>query len=258
MRADILELHAFYDRPLGRTVKGVIEGHLKERWGDGHGLRIAGFGYAAPFIDVFPKAERVFTTAPASQGVMRWPAEARNRAVLVDEERWPLPDASVDRLVVVHGLEEAPDPKRMMREAWRVLANDGRLIVIAAHRRGLWSIFETTPFARGRPYLRRQLVELLSESLFRPIEWAGALYFPPVDSRTLLRLASAWERAGARLWPFLGGVLMIEAGKELAAPVGLVQRAGAAALRPQYARPAGLAPNATLKGVSLDASAPLI
>lgn len=238
MRTDILDLHDFYARPLGGRVRAALLGHLTGRWGDGKGLRIAGFGHATPYLESFAAAERVLALAPAGQGVMRWPGGGGNRAALGEECRWPLPDASLDRLLIVHGLEEAPDPKRLMREAWRVLANDGRLIVVAAHRRGLWSIFETTPFAHGRPFLCRQLFALMAEALFRPIEWTGALYFPPIDSRALLRVAAAWERAGARLWPFLGGVLMIEAGKELAAPVGLVQRAGARAVRPQFVRPA--------------------
>ncbi|NWG70445.1 MAG: methyltransferase domain-containing protein [Parvularculaceae bacterium] len=239
MRTDIVDLHAFYERPLGCAVRDFLTAHLVERWGAAKGLRVAGFGYAAPFLGKFDAAERVLALAPAGQGAMRWPLEGANREALVEEERWPLADASIDRLLIVHGLEETGDPRRLMREAWRVLANDGRLIIIVAHRRGLWSIVETTPFAHGRPYLRRQLFNLLGESMFRPIEWAGALYFPPANSRALLRAASAWERAGARLWPFLGGVLMIEAAKEMLAPVGRAHAAAVRALRPQYARPAG-------------------
>lgn len=246
MRTDILDLHAFYERPLGRAVRGFLAGHLAERWGDAARLRIGGFGYATPYLEGFGQAERVLAFAPEGQGAMRWPLDDRNRAGLVEESRWPLPDASIDRLLIVHGLEETGDPRRLIREAWRVLTNDGRLIIVAAHRRGLWSIMETTPFAHGRPYLRRQLFGLLAECMFKPLEWAGALYFPPIDSRALLRAASAWERAGTRLWPFLSGVLMIEAGKELLAPVGRVQRAGVKLVRPQYAKPAAARTPATL------------
>jgi SAM-dependent methyltransferase len=169
---------------------------------------------------------------------MAWPQGEKNRAGLVEENRWPLPDSSIDRLLIVHGLEEASDPRRLMREAWRVLAPEGRLIIVAAHRRGLWSVIDTTPFAAGRPYLRRQLDDLLQAAMFRALSWQGALYFPPFGARFLLRAASAWERAGAKLWPGLGGVLMVEAVKELLAPVGKVQRARVRTLRPSVARPA--------------------
>jgi SAM-dependent methyltransferase len=252
MRTDILDLHAFYETPLGEAARGFIAAQLSARWKSGERRRVAGFGHAAPYLSLFDQAERALALAPAAQGVMRWPADGLNRAGLVDETSWPLADASIDRLFVVHGLEEAGDPRRLMREAWRVLANDGRLIVVASHRRGLWSMIETTPFAAGRPWLRRQLFVLLSEAMFRPLEWIGALNFPPVNTRLALRAAPTLERAGGRLWPWLAGVVMIEAAKELLAPVGLVQRMRSPALLPQVIKPAGAATVARYAGSRLD------
>lgn len=237
MRTDILDLHAFYESALGAAARGFVAARIAEAWPDVARLRIAGFGHAAPYLEGFAGAERVLSLAPESQGVIRWPAGAANRAALVEEYSWPLPDASLDRLLVVHGLEEAGEPRRLMREAWRVLANDGRLIIVAAHRRGLWSMIDSTPFAAGRPYLKRQLNRLLSDAMFRALAWSGALHFPPFGTRVLLRAANAWERAGARAWPAFSGVLLVEAGKELLAPVKSVQRARVKALRPA-ARPA--------------------
>lgn len=236
MRTDVLDLHAFYDSPLGAAARAFIASRIVEAWGEGRACRIAGFGYASPYLGGFERAERVLALAPAAQGVMSWPEGEGNRAGLVDEHRWPLPDASIDRLLIVHGLEEAGDPRRLMREAWRVLTNDGKVIIVAAHRRGLWSIIETTPFAAGRPYLKRQLKNLLNETLFRDDAWSAALYFPPFGARFLLRAASAWEGAGSKLWPGLGGVLMVEATKLLMAPVVQVQRARSGVLRPAAAR----------------------
>lgn len=54
--------------------------------------------------------------------------------------------------------------------------------------------------------------------MFRARAWGAALYFPPFGARFMLRAASAWERAGGRLWPGLGGVLIAEAEKEMMAP----------------------------------------
>ncbi|MCA8887208.1 MAG: methyltransferase domain-containing protein [Parvularculaceae bacterium] len=219
MRTDILDLHDFYARPLGLAARGFIAARLEAAWDEHARLRIAGFGHAEPFLDLFPDAERRIALAPGGQGVIRWPPGEKNLAALCGEWRWPLPDASIDRLLVVHGLEESDDPKRLMREIWRVLASDGRVIIVVSHRRGLWSMIETTPFAAGRPYLKRQLERLLQESLFRPTAWSGALYFPPFGWSLLLRAARAFERAGERVWPGLGGVIMVEASKDMLAPV---------------------------------------
>jgi len=240
MRTDILELHEFYGSAIGETARRFISERMGEAWGDGAKMSIAGFGYATPYLAQFPGAVRRLALAPGAQGVMKWPPEGKNAAGLVGEHQWPLPDGSVDRLLVVHGLEESADPRLLMREIWRVLSDDGRVIIVAAHRRGLWSMIDTTPFAAGRPYLKRRLNALLQESMFRAVAWSAALYFPPFGAQVLLRAARAWERAGARVWPALGGVLMVEAAKEMMAPVGLVRQRAARFARPAIA-PGGAA-----------------
>lgn len=237
MRTDILDLHDFYETPLGRAARGFVAARIEEAWRDHARLRLAGFGHAEPYLPFFDKAERVIAVAPGEQGVVRWPAGAANRAVLTGDQ-WPLPDASIDRLLLVHGLEEADDPRRLMRECWRVLTTDGRLIIVVAHRRGLWSMIDTTPFAHGRPYLKGQLERLLQQSMFRPLAWSSALYFPPIGARFLLRAARAWERAGARLWSGLGGVILVEAAKDMAQPVAVGKVARARVGGPVAARPA--------------------
>ncbi len=239
MRTDVLEFHELYQSPLGAAVRDYVGNRLSEAWSDGAGLSIAGFGYASPYLEVFPAATRRFALSPGSQGVIRWPETGgRNTACLVGECAWPLPDASVDRALVVHGLEESPDSQKLMREIWRILSDDGRVIIVAANRRGLWSMFDSTPFAAGRPYLKRQLNTLLQNAMFRAVAWSSALFFPPSQRRFLLRSASAWERAGARVWPGLGGVWMVEAAKEMLAPAGLVRSASVRAVRPGLAAPA--------------------
>lgn len=237
MRTDILDLHEFYESPLGGAARGFVAARIEEAWPDHARLRIAGFGHAEPYLALFPAAERTIAIAPGSQGAIHWPAGEKNRAALAGEHQWPLPDASIDRLLVVHGLEESDDPARLMREIWRVLTSDGRVILVVSHRRGLWSMIDTTPFAHGRPYLKRQLEKLLQRSMFRPVRWSGALYFPPLGARFLLRAARAWEKAGAQMWSGFSGVLLVEASKDMLQPVARAaarERAG----RPAVARPA--------------------
>ena len=238
MRTDILDLHDFYQSPLGAAARGFVAARIEEAWSDHARLRIAGFGHAEPYLTLFPKAERTLAIAPAAQGVIHWPANGKNAATLAGEYLWPFADASIDRMLVVHGLEESDDPARLMREIWRVLTSDGRVIFVAAHRRGLWSMIDTTPFAHGRPYLKRQLEKLLQGAMFRPVAWSGALYFPPLGARFLLRAARAWEKAGAQMWPGLSGVLMVEAAKDMVQPVARAAPAKARLATPAVARPA--------------------
>ncbi|MCK9910523.1 class I SAM-dependent methyltransferase, partial [Microbacteriaceae bacterium K1510] len=107
--------------------------------------------------------------------------------VLIDDDRIPLADGSVDRLLVVHCLEVAEHTRHLLREMWRVLAPEGRVILIVPNRRGVWARLDNTPFGQGRPYSRRQLDQLLLGAMFTPLDWGGALYFPPLGRQMLLR-----------------------------------------------------------------------
>ncbi|NNE39985.1 MAG: methyltransferase domain-containing protein [Marinicaulis sp.] len=237
MRTDILDYYNFYQTPLGRMTERFVGAQLRDAWGDGANLSIAGFGYPNPYLELFNAARRRISLSPGAQGVIRWPNGADNCACLTHEYEWPLPDASLDRVLLIHGLEESSAPEKLLREIWRVLADDGLLIVVASHRRGLWSMIDTTPLAAGRPYLRGQLNGLLQASMFRAREKSAALFFPPVRMNLLLRAAPSWERAGARIWPSLSGVIMIEAEKDMMAPVGLVRQRGVRDLKPAIAAP---------------------
>ncbi len=56
---------------------------------------------------------------------MKWPTERPTLSTLVDEHALPLPDAAVDRILLVHALEISDDPEGLLREVWRVLAPSG-------------------------------------------------------------------------------------------------------------------------------------
>ena len=216
MKTDIVELRNYYEKPIGSLTRDLVNARLCELWGEARGQSVLGFGYADPYLNPFLNhADRVISVMPAAQGVAVWPDRDSVRVCLADEAGWPLPDASVDRIIVAHGLEEAESPRRLLREIWRVLVDDGRVVVVAPNRRGLWAQFDHTPFGHGRPYSRNQLTRLLEECLFAPTAWSQSLHMPPIGLRFMLRSAPAWERAGERLWPAFAGVVMVEAAKEL-------------------------------------------
>jgi SAM-dependent methyltransferase len=148
-------------------------------------------------------------------------------STLVEEGSLPLRDNSIDRVLAVHCLEVTEQVTPLLRELWRVLKPEGRLLVVVPNRRGMWAHVDTTPFGYGSPYSRSQLDALLHQSLFSPQTWSSALYLPPFDRAILVRSATAWERVGASVCPGFGGVLMVEARKETTAPVnGKLVRAG--------------------------------
>jgi SAM-dependent methyltransferase len=218
---DIVELRDFYDRSLGQEAQRLIRQRLRALWPSVVGHNVLGLGYATPFLRPFmEEAERVIAIMPAAQGVLRWPGPhradgQRNRVALADETSLPLPDRSMDRVLLVHALECTEQMRPMLREIWRVLAEGGRLLIVVPNRRGIWARLDITPFGQGNPYSIAQISRLLRDNMFTPTGWSHALFAPPFRSRMLMASAPAWEQIGRRWFSVFGGVLLIEAQKQV-------------------------------------------
>jgi SAM-dependent methyltransferase len=216
MASDVVDLRDFYRTPLGGVARRMIRQAVRRMWPDLHGLRLLGIGYPAPFLSaISPETERTVALLPASLGVLAWPPEGANLATLADEGELPFADFSIDRVLLVHALETSEQAGTMLKEVWRVLAGGGRLLIIVPNRRGIWARLDRTPFGSGRPYTTSQLSQLLRDELFTPVATGAALFVPPTRSRMVLRSARAWERLGVRWFPTFGGVVMVEATKQI-------------------------------------------
>src|SRR5690606_31855699 len=113
---------------------------------------------------------------PRHQGVMPWPAGQANVSVLCEETRWPVETGSIDKLVVLHGLETSEQPAELLDECWRALGPGGRALFIVPNRSGLWSRSDKTPFGFGRPYSKAQLDAQLRRHDFTAERQETALY----------------------------------------------------------------------------------
>jgi SAM-dependent methyltransferase len=224
MPVDAQDLATFYDEPIGQAVRRLIGKRLRLAWPDLRGTRILGLGYATPYLRPFlGEAERVVALVASEHDMTAWPS---GRALLAcgEEDALPFPDSFFDRIIVVHGLETADAARPLMRQVWRVMAPQGRLIIVVPNRASLWAQVEVSPFARGRPFHRSQLTRLLQEAMFVPERWDTALYFPPLRVRRLIHNGQGWERIGRTFWPRLAGVHIVEASKSLYALVPPTRR----------------------------------
>ncbi len=223
MWLDAVDLHEFYAGSLGRVAQRMIGGAIRASWPDVKGMSVLGLGFAIPYLTPFlGEAARVMAAMPPAQGVLHWPNDQTCRTLLASEAELPLPDLSVDRVLLVHGVECAEPVRPMLREIWRVLSGSGRLMVIAPNRRGIWARLDRTPFGHGRPYTPGQLTRLLRDTMFMPLNVRTALFVPPGRSRMLISSASAWEKLGTDWFKAVGGVVAIEASKQIyaATPAG--------------------------------------
>ncbi|RKK01354.1 methyltransferase domain-containing protein [Pseudoroseomonas wenyumeiae] len=236
----------FYQSATGRVAARVLRERLLEFWPDLTGQRVLGLGHAAPYLRLWrDRAERVLCAMPAELGPQySWPRSGPSLSTLVEETELPFPDFCFDNVLLVHGLETAENGRRLLREVWRVLKEDGRLLVVVPNRRGIWAHSDTTPFGQGRPYSPGQISRLLSRTMFTVERRRGALFIPPFQTRLLLRGAGVWERAGRALVPRFAGVTLVEARKEMfgAMPVGALPAKGRRVLVPAGVRFTPVAP----------------
>jgi SAM-dependent methyltransferase len=245
MHLDVTELRAFYKTPLGRIARQIVSAEIRSVWPKMDGERLVGLGHTTPFLRPYmADAERVLAMMPSAGGVHHWPREGPNVTALAQEDELPLPDNSVDRLLLVHVLESARDPFAVLREAWRVLVPAGRILVIVPCRTGPWAQADHTPMGLGRPYSRFQLCQLLESAWLEPKDVRRVLFVPPSRRRFLLGSASAFERFGRRFAPGLAGLLLVEAQKTLVRGLPVKEQRGLKLFVPGLApvpKPAALA-----------------
>ena len=208
---------AFYETRRGATAAAALRERLAAFWPDLAGQSILGLGFTSPYLSLWQEtAYRCVAATPAPLA----PALGAH-ACLVAEDRLPFPDLCFDRVLLIHGLEEADDSRRLLREVWRTMKDDGRLLVVVPNRLGLWAHVEATPFGHGTPYSARQIAALLAAALFRPERRDVALFVPPVQWRLVLHGWPMWEQIGHAVAANLAGVTLMEAVKDIYAALPL-------------------------------------
>jgi SAM-dependent methyltransferase len=225
MGIDAREAAEFYATGLGGHTARLLRGGLRALWPDCTGHAVLGLGYAGPYLQLWrEQASRCIALSPQPLGEAAWPAGRASLACVAEDEALPFEDMSFDRILFIHGLEQAGNARRMLREAWRLLKDDGRVIVVVPNRRGLWAYAERTPFGHGQPYSQGQLARLLNGLFFHVEKQESALFAPPLNWRLNLRAFNAWERLGSAIAPQLAGLTIVEAVKDLHAVIPLRRR----------------------------------
>jgi SAM-dependent methyltransferase len=227
MTADANLVAEFYGSARGAVTARLVRERLAAMWPSLRDESVLGLGYSMPYLRLWrDQATRCIALTPAHIGAARWPAGVPNLSCTAEEDCLPFADLTFDRILIVHGLEMAENARRLLREAWRVLKDDGRLLIVVPNRSGMWAYWDSTPFGHGLPYSSGQLGRLLAGALFRVERRDACLWMPPSPFRVVLRSAPLLERAGRHLTPALAGVTLTEAVKDVyaAMPIQAVMR----------------------------------
>lgn len=217
---DIVQLKQFYSSRLGECVAGLVAQELWRLWPSaaGEAMLVIGFGapYATPYLS---QATPLMMLMPAEQGAAAWPVGRANHVILTHDGELPLQNNSINRVLLIHSVEYSEHLNAMMQEVWRVLVPGGRVLAIVPNRMSFWSGSAKSPFGFGRPFNVLQLRGLLTHHHFTLTRSSSALFAPPFVARISQRFAQKLEKIGRFFWWFLGGVLMVEAEKQLYASI---------------------------------------
>lgn len=224
MRPKIISLRQFYSSALGHKVKRRLRQLTVQHWPSHEGEAIVGIGYTPPLLRVLErqggKPSVLIALMPVEQGAIYWPVHADNHSVLADELHPPFAPNTLHRVVMLHAFEHLAKPEELLKIFWELIVPGGRLLLMVPNRRGWWARMGTTPFAMGTPYSMGQMRTLLEAAQFTLCDYATALYAPPSSHPLWMKCWNIVEFIGRFLFPGIGGVLVIEAEKQIYAAVG--------------------------------------
>jgi SAM-dependent methyltransferase len=220
MAIDARDAEEFYASPLGSLASNLLRVELRKLWPDCSNLSLLGLGYTGPYLRQWrEQATRAIAVSPQNFGPTIWPAGRASLSCTAEEDTLPFPDLSFDRILLVHGLEHAGNARHTLREVWRLLKDDGRLIIVVPNRQGMWAYWENNPFGHGEPYSKGQLARLLAGLFFRVENQRFALSTPPFNWRFNVKSFHFWERLGRLCAPQFAGLTIAEATKDLHAVI---------------------------------------
>jgi hypothetical protein len=217
---DVVNFRQFYATPLGEAVRAVIDKRLHALWPEAAGDAMLGIGFPTPYVEThLASGSPVIVCMPGAQGAVYWPAGKNNLVFLGNEAELPLQESSVNRIVLIHCIEHSEQLSWMMREVLRVLMPGGRVLAVVPSRMGFWSRSSRSPFGYGRPFSMAQLRALFSEQHFTVMRTTSALFTPPLYWQWLWHWADHIEMFGRVFCRPLGGVLILEAEKQVYAAI---------------------------------------
>ena len=217
---DVVSLRQFYASPFGENARALIAASLHALWPSAKEDALLGIGFATPYLDDYlGRGMFVAACMPAKQGAAYWPPSKDNLVLLAHESELPFAENSMNRVLLVHSVENSEQLSWMMQEIWRVLTPGGRVLAIVPNRMGFWARSSRSPFGYGRPFSLAQMRDLMSEHQFTPTRSRPALFLPPTHSQLLWRIARKIEAVGHMFFPFIGGVWLVEAEKQVYASI---------------------------------------
>ncbi|MBO1323784.1 class I SAM-dependent methyltransferase [Acetobacter sp. TBRC 12305] len=170
---------SFYTTPQGLASVSQVADAMVRIWPGLGGLSVLGVGNAAPYLfrlgDSGTRRIAAWTAWDANTDM---PPACPVPACIADECGLPFQDGEFDRLVLVHALGARANPLPVLREASRVMKDDGRLLLVIPSRLAGRARLRKTPFGADAAFTRGGVRQVLAAAMLRPERWDEALFLP--------------------------------------------------------------------------------
>ncbi len=213
METDRVRLSEWLEGPLGRALLAHERAATAEALECVFGvqcLQVGAWGPAGLFLGEARTQRRVLLGAhdALAAGVRSCPSQL------------PIRSDSIDALLLPHTLEFEDHPHEMLREAYRVLVAEGRLVILGFEPLGGWALRHRLsgsgfPPGLGRLMSERRLADWLQLLGFEAGPARRFLYTLPIARLQASRGSASLERLGRTLWPRLSGAYLLMAIKHV-------------------------------------------
>jgi len=232
MSGEIIGLHHWFGSPPGRYLLAWEQERYDELVADIFGYNALQLGM--PSLQGL-RANRMphrwlALGEPESQLLqIETPTDALPVSLLAEAVALPFPEGSLDLVAMPHTLELSIDPHAALREVYRVLMPEGRVVISGLNPLSLWGLrqWRARLYQRcgggGQLYLP-DVGEFITSGRLR--DWLRLLgfelesisfgcYRPAATSERWLQKYGWMDELGARWWPILGAAYVIVAAKRV-------------------------------------------
>ncbi|MEX0729744.1 MAG: methyltransferase domain-containing protein [Aquisalimonadaceae bacterium] len=210
-----LALQTWFKTPLGGLVADAERAAVCDLLGRRAGiylLQVGGYGEGLDLPMPFAVRHWIVDSVPAPGLTLHG-----------QMDNLPLRDDSVNAVMLVHALEFAEVPHSILREAVRVLAPEGRLLIIGFNPASLWGLNRAAvglwhgraPWG-GHYYGTRRLRDWCTLLDLEPLQERTVFFRPPLQRLRLQQRLQRMERLVGRWLPWFGGVSILVSRKRVA------------------------------------------
>ncbi|MFT4730273.1 MAG: SAM-dependent methyltransferase [Granulosicoccus sp.] len=215
-------LAQWYSTSLGQSISAQLEEELSVLLGDVFGYQGLQVGNLVPGFHLLQGA--------GLQRYLTLDAPGNDADIHADVLSLPIASDTMKALAFFHTLDFCDNPHQALREAERVLTDDGQLIIVGFNPYSAFGVRHALSAWRrrepwnGRFYGRHRVSDWLSVLNYRVLDSNAMFIRPPINSERLLRRLGKLEKLERWLSP-IGGLYIIRARKQTI-PMTMVRQWG--------------------------------